>query len=116
MNSTRQSNKIVVCPATGDRLCYDNKWRSFAMFGDGSRCVKIFKYAKAAHTAARKYKHPKNDTNFITRVVYMYDGDSMDAAGHLTRADGKPAHQPCLSEGLRSVEQWSEGLQSHRPG
>lgn len=82
----RKSVKIVVCPATGRRLCQDNRWRSFANFGTYRECVKVFKYLKPALKAGKRYRlsaAKQTDTN--AKVVHLYDGDSMDASGKVVR-------------------------------
>jgi len=80
------STKIVVCPETGDRLCYDNKWRSFAMFGSSPSCVKEYKYLGPALKAGARYRHPLNKGPFEAHVVHINEGDSMDAAGNVLRS------------------------------
>lgn len=81
-----KSIKIVVCPATGARLCQDGRWRKFANFGTYSSCVREFRYLKSAQKAARRNRHPLNKTTCDTFVTHLHPGDSMDASGHVTRA------------------------------
>lgn len=81
-------SSIVVCPVTGDRLCKDMKWRSHANFGSYSSCVKIYKRIGNATKAGERYKHPHNKTTYLSLVITLNDGDSMDAAGKVTRANG----------------------------
>jgi len=82
----RKSVQIVVCPETGRRLCYDNKWRNFANFGGFPECVKVFKYPAAALKAGAKHRiRPAKAGETISTIIHLYDGDSMDAAGKVTR-------------------------------
>ena len=77
---------IVVCPETGRRLCYDNKWREFANFGTYKECVKEFKYLTSALKAGKRYRlKPAKVNETISSVIHMYAGDSMDASGEVRR-------------------------------
>ena len=88
----RDSIKIIVCPATGERLCKDLKWRGFATFGTYRSCVKTYRLTHAALKAAARYRHPQNTgcAHFEShdKVVHLHDGDVMDASGKVTRANG----------------------------
>lgn len=82
----RKSVQIVVCPETGRRLCQDNKWREFANFGTYPECVKLFKYPQAALKAGARYRiKPAQPGDTLNIIVYLYDGDSMDASGRIYR-------------------------------
>lgn len=84
--SKRKSVQIVVCPETGRRLCQDNKWREFANFGTYPECVKLFKYPQAALKAGARYRiKPAQPGDTLNSIVYLYDGDSMDASGRIYR-------------------------------
>ena len=85
---SRKSIKIVVCPATGRRLCWDNKWRNFAHFGTFRECVKEFRYLASALKAGQRYRLPAaRKTDTAASVIHLYDNDSMDASGKVTRND-----------------------------
>ena len=90
--SWRTGHFIVVCPLTGARLCKDRKWRNFANFGTHSECVRIYKYLTPAEKAGERYRiKPAGFGDTVLRVIHMYDGDSMDAAGNVTRANDREA-------------------------
>jgi hypothetical protein len=85
-----KSVQIVICPISGRRLCRDNKWREFANFGTYPECVKIFKYPKAALKAGARYRiKPAQSGDTLNQIVYLYDGDSMDASGKIYRESHK---------------------------
>jgi hypothetical protein len=71
---------IVVNPETGARLCKDQMWRGFAMFGTFSCCVKFYRSLGWAQRAADKCR-----VNGKTKIVSMNDGDTMDASGKVTK-------------------------------
>lgn len=81
-----KSTKIVVCPVTGDRLCRDNRWRSFANFGTYSSCVKTYRLTHAALRAGERFRHPHNTGRDINLVICLHEGDSMDASGKVSRS------------------------------
>lgn len=86
--SKDKSIKIVVCPETGRRLCWDNKWRDFANFGTYKECVKEFKYLESALKAGARYRiKPAGKGDTLASVIHLYDNDSMDASGRVVRND-----------------------------
>jgi hypothetical protein len=62
-------------------LCKDKKIRSFLMFGTPSWTCKLFKREGWARRAANRL-FLKDWT-----IVFLYEGDSIDASGQVTRAD-----------------------------
>ncbi len=81
---------IVVCPFTGARLCNDNQWRTFAHFGTGRTCVKEYRSATWALKAGARYRRlpegwVENDVRDIAKCIHLNAGDTMDAAGNVTR-------------------------------
>lgn len=87
-----KSVQIVVCPETGRRLCYDNKWREFANFGSFPECVKVFKYPAAALKAGAKYRiKPAKAGDTVSTIIHLYEGDSMDASGRIERSNESKA-------------------------
>lgn len=80
---------IVVCPFTGARLCRDNQWRTSAYFGTGKTCVKEYRTEGWGLKAGKRYRidTPEGcEKSLISKVIYLYNGDSMDAAGNITRS------------------------------
>jgi hypothetical protein len=69
---------IVVHPETGARLCKDNKWRSFAMFGTPRWCVKTYKRLGNAQNAADRVR-----VNGKTHIIHIRDGETVDASGRI---------------------------------
>jgi len=74
---------IVIHPHTEARLCKDNKWREFAMFGTYPTCVKIFKSRGWAEKAAERFA-----INHEWKMVALGKGESMDASGRIFSKDG----------------------------
>ena len=66
---------FVVNPGTGMRLCKDNKWRDFAMFGTYRSCVKFYKRQINAQKVANRIRG---------KVSMLADNESMDASGRIT--------------------------------
>lgn len=66
---------IIIINKDGLRLCKDNRWRDFAMFGTYASCVKIYKLLGAAKTKAR---------HISGKVVVIPDGMTIDASGRIT--------------------------------
>lgn len=80
---------IVVCPFTGARLCRDNQWRTFANFGTGRTCVKVYYSVTWALKAGKRYRiaTPEGcDASAIAHCVHLHEGDTMDTAGNVTRS------------------------------
>ena len=75
---------IVIC---GDsRLCQDDRWSIFAMFGTTQGCVKVYKTEAGAKRKARFLRqHPyvPHNTGNKPSVVAIPNGYSMDAAGNV---------------------------------
>jgi hypothetical protein len=69
---------IVLHPKTGDRLCKDNKWRSFANFGTYRSCVKTFKNKGHAQNAADKVR-----VDGETHIIRIGEGQTMNACGKI---------------------------------
>ena len=89
--SKKSRRYIVVCPTTGDRLCKDMKWRSFANFGDYPECVKIYRTQGWAVKAAVRRTRPigSNDPVRTTKMIILNEGDAMNASGQVKRSDEK---------------------------
>ena len=71
---------VVLHPETGARLCKDNKWRRFAMFGTYSSCVKIYKRQGNAQNKANRVR-----VNGKTQIKRVFDDESMDASGKISK-------------------------------
>jgi len=71
---------IVLHPETFDRFCQDKRWRSFAMFGTESCCVKIYKRKGNAQRVADRFR-----VNGKTNVIRLHERETMDASGRITR-------------------------------
>lgn len=70
---------IIIINDNGDRLCKDNKWRSFAFFGSIKECVKIYKSPGYAKRKAKKI-----GGHAIQVPTQPERSISMDAFGKLT--------------------------------
>ena len=69
---------IVVHPETGDRLCNDLKWRSFAFFGTFKSSMKFYRYKGNAYKTARRFS-----VNGKSKIVGLFEGQSMDGYGNI---------------------------------
>lgn len=68
----------------GYRLCKDNRWRTFAMFGTYQSCVKIYRQLGSAIKRAKQLK---------ARVVEIADDNlTVEASGMIIRT--VPADRP----------------------
>ena len=72
--------RFFIRDADGFRLCKDNLFRSFAMFGTERCCVKFYKHEGRALNVAKKLGLLENS------VVGLCPEDSMDASGRIERA------------------------------
>ena len=67
---------VILNPETGARLCKDNKWRNFAMFGTFKECVKTYKRQGNATNCAFKFA-----VNGFFRIICIHEGEYMNASG-----------------------------------
>lgn len=67
---------IYIINNDGYRLCNDDRWRTFAMFGTPQSTVKLFRVMGWAIKKAKRLK---------ARVVELPDDVTVDAAGNLSR-------------------------------
>lgn len=81
---------VILCPQSGMRYCTDGKYREHATFGSFPGCVKLYKSRGWALRIAQRRQCPHNKGNCTKAyIVSLYPGDAMDAAGVITRHDGK---------------------------
>jgi len=76
---------IFIINTNGSRLCGDNRWRNFAMFGSFHSCVKTYKTVSGAKRTAKRLKG---------KVVEIPSSDdvrrSVDASGNVIEAVDSP--------------------------
>ncbi len=65
-------NTLVIINENGWRLCNDNRWRDFAVFGTVTGCVKEY---RSLERAERRAKHIGG------KVVRIPEGMTVDASG-----------------------------------
>ena len=73
----------IIINDAGDRLCYDDRWRSFANFGDQPGCVREFKTLPYARRKAH---------NYAQRLIALPEGMQMNAAGECSEAESGKVH------------------------
>lgn len=75
-------NKPIKCilKANGGILCKDKRFRSFVNFGTPKWACKFFKSKGWANRCAERMGLKEWE------IVLMYEGDSIDATGHVTRS------------------------------
>jgi len=81
---------FATCPHTGRRLCQDMTWRHHTPIGDGPNCLRLWKRRRYAEKAATRHRIKADEPGRIEtlcHVVALYDGDEIDAAGNIERAN-----------------------------
>jgi len=76
---------IYIINEDGYRFCQDKRWRTFAMFGTGNGCVKLYQQVGWATRQAKRLK---------ARVVQLPEDVTVDASGQLCRTiPTKPGYE-----------------------
>lgn len=81
---------ILIVNDKGDRLCNDNRWRSMALFGNVTGCVKQY---RRLHAARRRARHIGGI------VIQLPDGAHLDASGYCYRREpclDRPGYERCV--------------------